>query len=210
MWWCSRARHVGAAILGVTALALAAPVTAHAQATPPASSWRTEIQLLDRYVASQPDGSLALSAPAAVVMRVNPSHLAALRAGLATVNQKLAAGELVIGPHHRLVAPTATKFNVQWDWTGSVYSWWGVQYYFSEYWTLKIEGLANMGAGFAALCAVISTALGQPEIGLVCGIASAVLWFGAGWLQWADNGGGDVISETYTPFPMGGIWISGQ
>jgi hypothetical protein len=29
-------------------------------------------------------------------------------------------------------------------------------------------------------------------------------------MAWADNGGGVVISQTWTPFPFGGIWISGQ
>jgi hypothetical protein len=171
---------------------------------------QAEIKLLDPYVVTNADSTLALSPPAAVARRVDAGDMATLRNGLTTVNEKIKAGELATGPGHRVFDPKATAFNIQWNWTFKAYYWWGVQDWFSEYWTVKLEGLANMGAAASTLCGVIAAALGAEPIAIACGVAAAVLWFGAGWLQWADNGGGDVISQTWTFFPVGGVWISGQ
>jgi hypothetical protein len=212
MWFHSRLRYVLAVVVAVVGFAGTSPTTSAtlAAGAPPAHTLQAEIKLLDRYVVRDGQGTLTLSAPAAVTRQVDPADLTMLRNGLAVANQKVQAGELVITSGHQLVDPKAVGFNIQWNWTGRAYHWWGMQAFFSEYWTVKMEGLYNMGAAAGAGCAIIAAALGAAPVALICGIFSAVLWFGAGWLQWADNGGGDIISQTWTPFPIGGVWINGQ
>ena len=219
-WWQSRFRIVFAAVLatvGIAVTGLAASASAQSQpatkvqpAVTAGERLRAEIKLLDRYVITNADGTLALSPPSAVTRHVDPGDLATLRRGLVTVNQMILAGELVTTAGGRLVDPKAVAFNIQWNWTGTVWYWWGKQYWFNEYWTLRLEQYAQMGSGAATVCAAISAALGQPEGVLICGVAIGVITFGAYWMQAVDNGGGVVISETWTSFPTGGIWISGQ
>jgi len=224
MSWHSRVRNVIAVALAVAGVVGTTPATAAtvAAAAPSqqsvriqtaaagAARLRAEIKLLDPYVVTRADGTLALSPPASISRQVNAGDMATLRNGLVAVNQKIGAGELVSTAGHQLVDPKAVDFSVQWNQTKRVTNWWGMQYYFSQYWTSKLEGLANMGAAAGALCAFIAALYGAAPIAILCAVASAILWFGAGWLQWADNGGGDIIAETWTPFPAGGIWISGQ
>jgi len=192
------------------ALAATAPSAGAQAAASPAVRLQSEIRLLDRYVVTKADGTLALSPPAAVARQVDRGDMVTLQNGLVTVNQKIRNGELVATSNHRLVDPKATAFNIQWNWTFRAYYWWGEQDWFSEYWTLKIEAAYGMGAGVAGICAVIAGALGAEPVAILCGIAAGVLAFGAAWVMWADNGGGVVFSQTWTPFPFGGIWISGQ
>lgn len=220
IWHRSQLRSVLAlvmALVGFTGMspapaAFAAAVSQpnHVNADAPGLRMQSEVKLLDRYVVTSPDGTLALTPPSNVVSHVDPGDMALFRSGLATVNAKISAGELVVGANHNLADPTATGFNIQWNWTGRKWFWWGEQDWFSEYWTLKIEAAYNMGAAATTICAIIAAALGAAPVALLCGIAAAVLAFGAAWMQWADNGGGVVISQTWTPFPIGGIWISGQ
>jgi len=221
LWRNSHIRNVLGLIVAVlsfagtspsTQVALAAtnPSTSAQDAVSPGARLQAEIKLLDRYVITNADGTLALSPPASVVRHVNAADLAILRTGLTTVNAKIEAGELQSTSDHRLVDAKATTFNIQWNWTGRTYHWWGVQDWFSEYWTLKIEAAYNMGAAAAGICAVVAAGLGVAPVGIACGVAAGVLAFGAAWMAWADNGGGVVISQTWTPFPFGGIWISGQ
>ena len=219
-WSYSRFRIVFAAVLAVVGIAVTGLVASAGAPGQPASKphpavtagerLRAEIKLLDRYVITNADGTLGLSPPAAVMRRVDPGDMATLRNGLAAVNQKIVTGELVTTAGGRLVDPKAVAFNIQWNWTGTVWYWWGKQYYFNEYWTLKLELYAQMGSGVGVVCAAISAALVQPEGVLLCGIAIGILQFGANWMKVVDNGGGVVFSETWTSFPTGGIWISGQ
>jgi hypothetical protein len=224
MYWHKRLRNVTAVVLAVVGFVATSAATSGALAAGTVPQHLTkaqaaiadglrlkaEIKLLDPYVVTNERGTLTLSPPAALARHVDPRHMAMLRNGLATVNQKIQAGELMVTSGHRVVDPKAVAFNIQWNWNGRSWQWWGVQDYFNEYWTLKIEAAYNMGAALATICAVVAAALAQPEVSLVCGIAVGVLWFGAAWMAWADNGGGVVVSQTYTPFPIGGIWISGQ
>jgi hypothetical protein len=212
MWFHSRLRYVLAVVVAVVGFAGTSPPTSAtlAAGAPPTHRLQAEIKLLDRYVVSDGHGTLTLSAPSAVTRQVDPGDLTLLRNGLAVANQKVQAGELVITSGHQLVDPKAVGFNIQWNWTGRVYHWWGLQSFFSEYYTLKLEGLATMGAGAAGVCAAIAAALAAAPVALICGMAAAILAFGVGWLMWADNGGGDIISQTWTPFPFGAAWINGQ
>jgi hypothetical protein len=213
MWWHSRTRYVLTVVVAVIGFVGASPATsagALAAGAPSKHSLQAEIKLLDRYVVTDGNGTLALSPPAAVARQVDPADLTMLLNGLAVANQKVQSGELVITSGHQLVDPKSVGFNIQWNWTGRVYHWWGLQSFFSEYYTLKLEGLYTMGAGAAGICAAIAGALGAAPVALICGMAAAILAFGVGWLMWADNGGGDIISQTWTPFPFGGAWINGQ
>jgi len=221
LWRSSNLRNTLAMAVALAGFAGTSPSTAAlaasvSQSSRPAAAQNTaqrlqsEIALLDRYVVKNADGTLALTAPSQVTGHVGRGDMTLLTNGLAIVNQKIRAGELQVGANHRVFDPKATAFNVQWNWTFRAYYWWGEQDWFSEYWTLKIEAAYNMGAAAAAICAVVATALGAAPVGILCGIAAGVLAFGAAWMQWADNGGGVVISQTWTPFPLGGIWISGQ
>jgi hypothetical protein len=223
--WCNAAlRNSLAAVVAVAGVAGTSPATSIALAAsagpreqPNAMSaqavgarLQAAIKLLDPYVVNNSDGTLALSAPAAVARHVNTGDMITLRDGLATVNAKIKAGELATAAGHRVFDPKATVFNIQWNWTFRSYHWWGEQDWFSEYWTLKIEAAYGMGAAAAGICAVVAGAFGIAPVALLCGIAAGVLAFGAAWVMWADNGGGVVFSQTWTPFPIGGIWISGQ
>jgi hypothetical protein len=220
LWRSRRVRDTLSLVVAATAFAGTSPSTGVLAATvsqPSQPSAQTagqrlqfEIKLLDRYVVTNADRTLALEAPANVLRHVDRSDMALLEAGLAVVNRKIQAGELKVEANHRLTDVKATTFNIQWNWTGRRWFWWGEQDWFSEYWTLKIEAAYNMGAAAGGICAVIAAALGAEPVAILCGIAAAVLAFGSAWMQWADNGGGVVISQTWTPFPLGGIWISGQ
>jgi hypothetical protein len=169
-----------------------------------------EIKLLDPYVFTNGDGTLRLTAPASVLKRVRPTHLQVLESGLAAVNGKILTGELKTTAGHQVYDPTSVGFNIQWNWTGHKWNWWGMSYWYSEYWTLKIEGLAGIGIGVTGLCAVLAAALVQPEVVTLCAIAAAILTIGVGWMMVADNGGGVVFNTTWTPSPYGAAWIWGQ
>jgi hypothetical protein len=174
------------------------------------AQYAKEIKLLDPYVFTSGDGTLRLTPPGSVLKQVHPTHLQVLKSGLAAVNGKILAGELKTTAGHQVYDPTSVGFNIQWNWTGRKWNWWGMSYWFSEHWTLKIEGLAGIGIGVTSLCAVLAAALLQPEVVTLCGIAAAVLTIGVGWMMVADNGGGVVFNTTWTPFPYGAAWIWGQ
>lgn len=169
-----------------------------------------EVKFLDPYVFTNADGTLRLTAPASVLKRVHPAHLQVLASGLAAVNGKVLAGELKTTARHQVYDPTSVDFNIQWNWTGKKWNWWGMSYWYSEYWTQRIEAYSHVVGDVAALCAFIAAIVAQPEIAIICGLAAAVLTLGADWMAAADNGGGVVLNTTWTPFPFGGAWIWGQ
>src|ERR1700730_9963908 len=188
--WCNaRVRNVIAIVVAVVGFAGTSPSTTSAVLAAAAPSQHAnaqagvtdgarlqrEIKLLDPYVVTNADGTLVLSPPAYVSRQVDRADMARFLGGLATIDLKIKTGELVSTTNHRLVNPKETAFNIQWNWTGRSYYWWGVQSWFSEYWTLKIEAAYNMGAAGAGLCAVVAAALGAAPIALVCGVAAAVI-----------------------------------
>ena len=174
------------------------------------AQYAKEIKLLDPYVFTSGDGTLRLTPPGSVLKQVHPTHLQVLKSGLAGVNGKILAGELKTTADHQVYDPTSVGFNIQWNWTGRKWNWWGMSYWYSEYWTLKIETYAHVVGDIAGLCAFIAAIVGQPEIAIICGLAALVITLGADWMAAADNGGGVVLNTTWTPFPFGGTWIWGQ
>lgn len=194
----------------------ASPAQGSTRATAPQSAiavgkqYQAEIKLLDPFVSTNADGTLSMAAPHSVMQRVDSGHMKSLLAGLADVNAKIRAGQLKTTAAHQVYDPTSVGFNIQWNWTGKKWNWWGMSYWFSEHWTLKIEGMVTIGTGVAGLCAVLAAILVQPEVVILCGIAAAILTIGIGWMMVADNGGGVVFNTTWTPFPYGAAWIWGQ
>src|SRR5205085_373316 len=110
------------------------------------------------------------------------------------LNIKIRAGELHTTPDHKIQNPHNQSLNGS---TGVVWNWWGVQIYLDEGWTQKLEGLLNVGAGGAALCAAFAWA--------PCAFISAALWMDAGEIQFFDNGSGVVLNFSWI-----GMWVDGQ
>jgi hypothetical protein len=172
--------------------------------------YAAEIKLLDPYVFTSAGGTLRLTPPASVLKQVHPAHLQVLESGLAAVNGKILAGELKTTAGHQVYDPTSVDFNIQWNWTGKKWNWWGMSYWYSEYWTQRIEAYTHVAGDVAAICAFIAAIVAQPEIAVICGLAAAILTFGADWMAAVDHGGGVVLNTTWTPFPIGAAWIWGQ
>jgi hypothetical protein len=128
------------------------------------------------------------------------------KAGLALINQQIAAGVLAASANHQVYDPKATYLTIQAGWNGIAYQWWGVQYYFDEWRTTHIELALFGGAVGAGLCTVILTTLVVSiPWALACAIAAAVLSAGALYMQWVDNGKGDIVNNGFNVW-----WLSGQ
>lgn len=194
----------------------ASPAQASTRAAGPRSAiavgkqYQAEIKLLDPFVSTNADGTLSLAAPHSVMQRVDSGHMQALLAGLADVNAKIRAGQLKTTAGHQVYDPTSVDFNIQWNWTGKKWNWWGMSYWYSEYWTQRIEAYSHVVGDVAALCAFIAAIVAQPQIAIICGLAAAIFTLGADWMAAVDRGGGVVINTTWTPFPYGAAWIWGQ
>jgi hypothetical protein len=153
------------------------------------------IDALGRYVVRNADGTLRLSAPAAVLAAIPAADLASLNASVSVLNSGVRAGRLTTYPGG-LVQPTGANSLVLLDGrTGTFYNWWGTSHCISHH------DLADYRNGFVqgAVIAVLAFAI---DVGL--GVAYAVVY---AFFVMFDRGNGACINATWGGAP---IWMSSQ
>lgn len=85
--------------------------------------------------------------------------------------------------------------------------WWGEELDLNAYWTNKLIGALNVTAGAAAVVAVLATAgLVSAPAALPAGVASGVLWIGAGAIQTCSDDKGVALYLTDVGVP----WCAGR
>lgn len=202
-----------AAALAVTAGMVASVVPAQAapadgRTVHPGTSGElaAAVRLLTPSVSRRADGTFAVHAPARVVAEVGAERFASIDGSVRRVNAMIASGELVsdagLGVHLADAGALARGGVNQLS-----FHWWGVELDLDSYWTNKLIGAINVGAGASAVAAVLAGAgvISSPAA-IPAGVASGILWMGAGAIQFCSNENGVELYLTYNGIP----WCGGQ
>jgi hypothetical protein len=208
-----RIERLGVAVMATTlaaTLAVAAPNPAHADpgAEAPATSAAMQEEaeaFADAVISLEPsivradNGTLSLHTTAARA-GVSQHAFNQVAASLAVVNRGVLKGEL------RTTADLGVQpAGFQALHNGLILHWWGQEVHFSAVWTNRIIAALNIGAGFATLAALITSALGGS--GFVAAIVAAVLVIGAGILRFCAADGNGV--KIFRP-NVGPPWCTGH
>jgi hypothetical protein len=153
------------------------------------------IDVLGRYVVRNADGTLGLSAPAAVLAGIPLADLTSLNASVSVLNSDIRAGRVRTYPGG-LVQPTGAKSLVLSDGsTGTFYNWWGTSHCISH------RDLSNYQNGYATYAALAVLAW-VVDIGLAA-VVGVAYWIFTTY----DRGNGACMSS---PWGGGYIWMSSQ
>ena len=169
-----------------TAEGLAVTATAHALAP---------------YLVRQPDGTLTLDAPAAVVDRLPSKYVGELSVGLRALNADVTAGKLQTTAAGAVFDPKTVGFTFQGGWSGHGQDWWHI------YWCLSHSDIVALNAGWwwdiSAFGNGVIAALSGPV-----GAGLGVVFLFKGWMTADDHGNGSCMNFGHWPPPN--IWVTSQ
>jgi hypothetical protein len=191
------ASTAGAASAKSTSAGMTSPAVSRGLAAHQAlgNSLMHSIDVLGRYIVRNADGTLRLSAPAAVLAAIPVADLAIVNASVSVLNSDIRAGRLRTYPGG-LVQPTGANLLVLSDGrTGTFYNWWGTSH------CINHHDLSDYRNGFVqgAVIAVLAFAI---DVGLGAAYAVAYAFF-----VMFDRGNGACINATWGGAP---IWMSSQ
>ena len=155
---------------------------------------------LEPFLVRQADGRLRLAAPHDLTRMLPPRQVAMLVAGLATLNSKVATGNLQTTEMAAVFDPADDPLLVRGGWTGHGVAWWG------QYWCFSHEALASLATYPNGVIAGLTLVV----IAAIPGIGAAVDAFIAiylGWLIYDDYGRGSCLNESWA-VPPG--WVTSQ
>ncbi len=172
----------------------------------PARDLGEAVRLVAPHVTRDEDGTFVVHASPALAAEVGAHRLASIEASVRRVNAMITSGELVsdTGLGVRLADGGASL-------RGGVnklsFHWWGIELDLSSYWTNKLIGALNAGAGASAIAGVLAAAgVISSAAAIPAGVASGILVIGAGVIQVCSNSNGVSLYLTYTGLP----WCGGQ
>ena len=157
---------------------------------------------LERYLVRQPDGTLKLDAPAAVVSQLPEVYVARLTTALGATNAKVARGALQTTEAGAVFDPKTDGLTFQGGWSGYGQDWW------HHYYCLSHEDLQFLLSGqftFASLFGIAVISAMSGAFGLATAAVGGVFGW---WMFTADTGNGSCLNAGHWPPPN--MWVTGQ